>query len=234
MRCLEQIRNDVAYHNLNVKIVSGGAGVSYGPLGVTHHATEDIAIMRALPNMTIFSPADPSETAAITKAAFSLDGPCYIRNGHGGEPALHKEPLKDFAVGKAVPLKEGRDIVLLATGSIAGDALGAAEELAEEGYDVGCYSFPTLKPLDAELIKEAFGKARLVVTVEEHNILGGFGSSVAEAVAEMPAPKALFKRLGINDTFTSAIGSSEYIKSCYSIDKRAIKETIKNEGDGRR
>jgi transketolase len=228
MRCLEQIRNDIAYPNLNVKVVSCGTGVSYGPLGVTHHATEDLAIMRAIPNLTIFSPCDPHETMAVTKAAFAHVGPCFIRNGHGGEPTVHKEPIVDFTVGKAIQLKEGNDAAILATGPTVYEALGAAVELAEEGYEVSCYSFPTIKPLDEEVINEAANQARLIVAAEDHNILGGFGSAVAEVVAELPARKAAFKRIGINDQFTSAIGSMEYLSRLYQIDKQAIKDCIKN------
>jgi transketolase len=152
MRCLEQIRNDIAYHNLNVNIVSCGVGFDYGPLGASHHATEDIAIMRAIPNMTIFSPCDPVETIAVTKAAFGLDGPCWIRNGHGNEPVLHAGEIAKFQIGKAYALRPGTDVAIFVTGSIAADVLEAARDLGLQGYDVGVYSFPTIKPIDMDLI----------------------------------------------------------------------------------
>jgi transketolase len=222
MRCLEQIRNDIAYHNLNVKIVSCGVGFDYGALGATHHATEDLAIMRALPNITVFSPCDPVETVAVTKAAFMLNGPCFIRNGHGGEPVLHKEILNDFKVGKAIRLKEGNDIAIFVTGSIANDALRGAELLENEKIHAGVYSFPTVKPIDKDLILSCAKTTRLILTVEEHTIIGGFGSAVAEVIAEAQGCKARFKRIGINDTFTSEIGTREYQKSFYNVDGTAI------------
>jgi transketolase len=222
MRCLEQIRNDIAYHNLNVNIVQCGAGLDYGPLGATHHATEDLAIMRAMPNMVVFSPCDPVETVAVTKAAYSHNGPCFIRNGHGGEPVLHSSGLDNFQIGKAIRLKEGTEVIIFVTGSIANDALSAANTLETKGYDVGIFSFPTVKPIDRELILSCLNMAKLIVTVEEHNILGGFGSAVAEVIAEAPPHRALFTRVGINDVFTSEIGTREYQKMFYSIDSAAI------------
>lgn len=225
MRCLEQIRNDVAYHNLNVKIVSCGVGFDYGPLGATHHATEDLAIMRVFPNLTIFSPCDPVETVAVTKAAVAINGPCFIRNGHGGEPVLHKSPIDSFQVGKAIRLKEGNDIAIFATGSIANDALQAAEILESKNYNTGVYSFPTVKPIDKDLILSCAATSNLILTIEEHTVIGGFGSAVAEVIAEAPSRKAKFKRIGINDVFTSEIGTREYQKSFYNVDGAAIANT---------
>lgn len=226
MRCLEQIRDDVAYHNLNVKIVSCGQGFDYGPLGATHHATEDIAIMRAIPNLTIFCPCDPCETVAVTKAAMEIDGPCFIRNGHGGEKKLHRGSLDGFAVGKALPLLEGSEIVLCACGSIADDAYAAAESLRAKGYNAGLYSFPTVKPLDRKFIMDKLDTARLLVSVEEHSVIGGFGSAVAEVVAERGPRKALFRRVGIRDRFSEEIGSRAHLKRFYGIDAAAIEKTV--------
>ncbi len=226
MRCLEQIRDDIAYHNLNVKIVSCGQGLDYGTLGATHHATEDLAIMRAMPNMTVFCPCDPIETAAVMEAAMGLKSPCFIRNGHGGEKNLHKGPVRRLEVGKALPLVEGSDIVLCATGSIAGDAYKAAEELRGKGYDAGLYSFPTVKPVDRAFLFERMDTARLIVSVEEHSIIGGLGSAIAEVMAEAGPHKALFKRVGIRDTFTDEIGSREYLKHYYGIDAEGIAAAV--------
>lgn len=226
MRCLEQIRNDIAYNNLNVKIVSCGQGVDYGNLGPTHHATEDLAIMRALPNMTVFCPCDPVETTAVFKKALLTDGPCFIRNGHGGERVLHEAPLDEFKVGEALPLTEGTDVVICVSGSIADDALTAARELRGLGYDVGLYSFPTVKPIDKEFILDRIATASLILSVEEHNIIGGLGSAIAEIVAEAGPHKAVFRRIGIRDVFTDEIGSREYLKCYYKIDAEAIKKTV--------
>lgn len=228
MRCLEQIRNNIAYHNLNVKIVSCGAGFDYGALGATHHATEDLAIMRAMPNMTIFSPCDPTETRAVTQAALNLDGPCFIRNGHGNEVILHKDDLKKFTIGKAYSLLEGKEVAIFATGSIAEEALNAARILNADGYFIGVYSFPTIKPIDKDLILEKAETARLIITLEEHSIIGGLGSAVAEIIAEVPLKQALLHRIGVPDTFATVVGSRSYLKEVYGINALKIESDIRN------
>lgn len=222
MRCLEQIRNDVAYHNLNVKIVSCGVGFDYGALGATHHATEDLAIMRAMPNMTIFSPCDAVETKAVTKAALELDGPCFIRNGHGNESVLHGEELKGFTIGEAIPLLEGQDVCIFVTGSIAEKALSAAKYLNDKGYSIGVYSFPTIKPIAKDFILEKASTTKLIVTVEEHSIIGGLGSAVAEIVSEMTQKQAVLRRIGVPDTFATVVGSRPYLKKVYGLDTDSI------------
>ena len=227
MRCLEQIRNDIAYHNLNVKIVSCGQGFDYGPLGATHHATEDIAIMRALPDMKVFCPCDPIEAEACFDAAFEIQGPCFIRNGHGGEPILHNDSINKLTVGKAYELIGGSEVAIFVSGSIAKEALDAAVKLKNEGMDVGVYSFPSIKPIDKCLILEKLQTSKLIVTVEEHNIIGGFGGAVAEIISEAPEHLCKFKRIGINDVFSHEIGSRDYLKKYYGIDSGAIIDTIR-------
>lgn len=226
MRCLEQIRNDIAYHDLNVNVVACGAGFDYGFLGATHHATEDLAIMRSMPNMTVFSPCDAYETDAVTRAAYKFNGPCFIRNGHGGEALLHKAPLTDFQIGKAYPLTDDGEVSIFATGSIAEDAIKATEMLKEIGISAGVYSFPTVKPIDKELIIEHSKTRRLIVTVEEHNIIGGLGSAVAEVMAEMQGNKAPLCRIGVRDVFATIVGSRPFLKKTYGIDVEAIKNTV--------
>lgn len=226
MRCLEQIRNDIAYHDLNVKIVSCGVGFDYSFLGATHHATEDLAIMRAMPNMTIFSPCDAIETRAVTKAALELDGPCFIRNGHGNEAVLHKENLKDFKIGRAIPLLEGRDVCIFVTGSITEEAVAAAEILNSKGYSAGVYSFPTIKPIDKNFILEKAAAVKLIVTVEEHSIIGGLGSAVAEVIAEASQKQATLRRIGVPDTFATVVGSRSYLKKVYGLDTDAIVDIV--------
>ena len=228
MRCLEQIRNDIAYHNLNVKVVACGQGFDYGNLGATHHATEDLAIMRAIPNMVVLCPCDPIEAVAVTKAAMRYNGPCFIRMGHGGEPVLHREAVEEYQIGQVLPIIEGNDIILCASGSIAGDACAAAEKLQSEGYDVGVYSFPTVKPINQDFILDKLNTAKLLVSVEEHNILGGFGGAMAEVIAEAEPHKALFRRVGIKDTFSNEIGSREHLKSYYEINDDAIVNVVKH------
>lgn len=227
MRCLEQIRNDIAYHNLNIKVVACGAGFDYGALGATHHATEDIAIMRAMPNMVVFSPCDAYETSAIVKAAKKMVGPCFIRNGHGGEKLLHKGELENFETGKAYRLVPGDEVIICATGSIAEEAVNAAQTLRKDGIDVGVYSFPTIKPIDKELILTKSISAKLIVTVEEHNVIGGLGSAVAEIIAENPKSVAVLHRIGIHDTFATVVGSRDFLKKTYKIDAMAIEEAIR-------
>lgn len=228
MRCLEQIRNDIAYHNLNVKVVSCGVGFDYGALGATHHATEDLAIMRAMPNMTVFSPCDAIETAAVTQAAFELDGPCFIRNGHGDEALLHKDARIQFEVGKALPLLEGSNAAIFVTGSIAEEAVAAAIALNTAGYSVGVYSFPTVKPIDRTFIIEQSHTVELIVTVEEHNIIGGLGSAVAEVMAEEPGYKAALRRIGVPDTFAVVVGSRKYLKKTYGLNAESIEKVIRD------
>lgn len=227
MRCLEQIRNDIAYHNLNVKVISCGQGFDYGNLGATHHATEDLAIMRVIPNMIALCPCDPVEAVAVTKAAVRYNGPCFIRMGHGGEPVLHHDPIEEYQIGKALTIIEGSEIVLCASGSIAGDACAAAEKLRGEGYDAGVYSFPTIKPIDRDFILDKLNTADMLLSVEEHNIIGGFGSAMAEIIAEAGPHKALFCRIGIKDTFSNEIGSREYLKKTYEINCDAIVDVVK-------
>ncbi len=228
MRCLEQIRNDIAYHRLPVTVVSCGAGFDYGALGHTHHATEDLALMRSMPEMTVFSPCDPWETQAVTLAAFSMDGPSFIRNGHGGEPRLHTGPLDNFKVGKAYALREGGgDVVFFTTGSIAYQALLAADELERDGIDAGVWSFPTVKPIDRELILEKAGTARLVVTLEEHSVIGGLGGAVAEVMSERPEGAALM-RLGVPDAFAGVVGSPGYLRRFYGLDGPSVAAAVRD------
>lgn len=223
-RCLEQIRNDVAYHKANVKIVAVGAGFSYGALGMSHHATEDIAFMRALPEMTVFTPCDPVETEAVTKLAAELNGPCYIRLGKGGEKDLNFDNI-EYAIGKAYPLKNGYDTVIFVAGAIASEALQAAEILESKGIRCGVYSFPTVKPIDSQTILNVAEQVDYIFTLEEHNIVGGFGSAVCEVVAGKRT-KAVVIRFGLEDTFTSAVGTQDYLRQYYNIDSTSIASRI--------
>src|SRR5207249_4931614 len=159
----EQIRNDVCYHNADVKIVAVGGGFSYGSLGMTHHATEDLAILRALPRMTVVAPGDPAETEQAVHAIVKTPGPCYLRLGRAGEPAVHTEPF-DFELGKAITLRNGEDVTLLSTGGMLQTTVQAAECLAGEGITARVLSVPTLKPLDTEAILQAVRETRSLLT----------------------------------------------------------------------
>ncbi|MBI4303752.1 MAG: transketolase [Chloroflexi bacterium] len=223
MRCLEQIRNDVCYHNASVKIVVVGGGLAYGALGMTHHATEDIAIMRALPNMTVVAPGDPLEAALVTKAAVNTNGPFYLRLGKAGEPVVHKT-TPPFQIGKALRIREGRDITLVSTGGMLYNSLKAANELEQQNIGAGVLSMHTVKPIDAGAIRKAAQETRAILTIEEHSILGGLGSAVAEVLAETSNHKVAFARLGIPDSFCCQAGSQDYLRGLYSLSVSGIAE----------
>ena len=182
MRCLEQIRNDICYHDANVKIVSVGGGYTYGSQGYTHHGVEDIAVMRVLPNMTVVAPGDPIESRLATKAISAHSSPCYLRLGKAGEPVVHQvEP--DFMLGKGLVLKEGTDATLISTGGMLKMALEACEQLQSQGCSVRLVSMPTVYPIDRSLILESARLTPKLITLEEHGI-GGLGTIVAEVLAE--------------------------------------------------
>ncbi len=213
LRCLEQIRNDVCYHNANVKIVAVGAGLAYGALGITHHGTEDVAMLRALPGMTVVAPADPMETALATRAVVDWPGPCYLRLGKAGEPGLYAEPPA-FWIGKPIELRPGRDVVILTTGPVARSALRAGEKLGQAGIAAGVYSVHTIKPLDEEFLRGLARQTPVIFVVEDHASTGGLGSAVAEVVAEMAGARSVVKRLALPDRF-QPVGSQEFLHSAY-------------------
>ena len=197
-RAFEQIRNSVAYPRLNVKIGASHAGITVGEDGGSHQAIEDIAIMRVIPNMTVFVPADAVETVAAVRAAVEIDGPVYIRLGRLGVPVIHGDDFV-FKPGRAVTLREGKDVTLVATGIMVTTALEAAAQLAAEGIEATVLDMHTIKPLDAEAVISAANSTGAIVTAEEHSIIGGLGSAVAEVLAEnSPVP---LKRVGIQDSF---------------------------------
>ena len=226
LRCLEQIRNDVCYHNADVKIVALAAGFAYGGLGMSHHATEDIGAMKVLPNITVFSPCDPVETRAVTRAAIELNTPCYLRLGRGGEKDIHSEEIVGFEIGKAYQLLQGDDACIFSTGAITMEAKKAAEQLKEKGIGVSLYSFPTVKPIDRETIIECAAKFKAIVTVEEHQIYGGFASSVADVLGESAYPHARLIRIGMRDEYTSVVGSTDYLRAYYKMDSKAIFQAV--------
>lgn len=196
-RAFEFIRNDVCLQNQNVKIVGTGAGEVYSALGPTHHSTEDLGGLRALPNLTIICPASPLEVRKATRAAYEYEGPVYLRLGTNREPEIYEEDY-EFEIGKAVTLKDGNDITLTGTGSILKDVLDAAEQLQAEGIHVRVIDMHTIKPIDKEAVIKAVEETGKIVTVEDHNAIGGLGSAVAEVVAEY-GKEVKFSRLGLND-----------------------------------
>lgn len=210
LRCLEQIRNDICYNRAPVVIVGVGGGLAYGSLGATHHATEDLAVMRVLPGLTVIAPADPIETELLTRAAFALEAPVYLRLGRSGDPAVHAA-RPDLRIGRAVSLRDGSDVTLIATGAITRTALDAAELLAPLGISARVVSMHTLKPLDVDAIREAIDRTGALATLEEHSLVGGLGSAVAEAIADHGLRPRSFLRLGLPDAFAHVIGSREHL-----------------------
>lgn len=227
LRCLEQIRNDVCYHNANVKIVSVGGGFAYGVLGFSHHATEDLGVMRTLPNMTVVAPGDAIETEAATWNIHYTPGPCYLRLGRGGELAVHRTGAL-LRIDKAIRMHEGEDAILMATGGILANAYQARNTLSGDGLRVGFYSVPTIRPIDRESIWEAAQTAKLIVTVEEHSVIGGLGSAVAEVLAEMPDPRPRLRLLGIESSCCSGVGDQAYLRAREGLSVESIVRTVRS------
>lgn len=220
LRCLEQIRNDCAYHGANVKIVCVGGGFVYGSLGMSHHATEDIAVMRALPGVAVLCPGDLVEAEEATKAIAKYPGTCYLRLGRGGEKRIH-DHIDNFEIGKAIKIHDGEKIAIFSTGAIFEEVADAEAILAEHDIYPAVYTFPTVKPIDRAAIVRCAANFDMIVTVEEHNIVGGFGSAVAEVLAELPE-RARLLRIGIHDTYSSIVGSQKYLRSQFGLDSVGI------------
>ncbi|NLW92050.1 MAG: transketolase [Syntrophomonadaceae bacterium] len=212
MRAFEQVRNDVCLQKQNVKLVGVGAGMRYSAQGPTHHATEDIAIMRVLPSMNIIVPASPREAYAATRWAAQINGPVYIRLEATNEPEIYEEDY-EFQLGKGVILKDGGDITLVAAGSIIHDVLTAANKLMEKGIHARVINMPSIKPIDKDIIIEAAQETGKIITIEEHNVIGGLGSTVAEVLLENRCSVIAFKPMGLQDCFGKGYGSHAYIKT---------------------
>lgn len=227
LRCIEQIRNDCAYHNANVKVVCIGGGFVYGSLGMSHQATEDLAMLRALPDVIVLAPADLVEAEECTKALAKYQGTAYLRLGRGGEKRIH-EKIDNFQIGKAIKVCDGQKVAIFSTGAIFEEVTACKEMLNNEGVDPMIYTFPTVKPIDKDTIEEVAQKVDLIVTCEEHNIIGGFGSAVAEVMAEMKNIKAILLRMGLNDEYSVRVGNQKYLRAQYGIDAKSIAEKILN------
>jgi len=191
---------------------------------MTHHATEDLAIMRALPGITVIAPGDDSEAAAAALVAYQTPGPFYLRLGRGGEPRIHESV--DLKFGKAIEIKLGDRAAIISTGGILSNALIATQILESQGYKVGLYSMPFIKPLDIFLIRYLATRMDLIVTVEEHNLVGGLTGAVSEQLARLSNPRARLKGIGINDVFTSTVGSQEYLREIYGLSAQAIASAV--------
>lgn len=222
MRCLEQIRNDCAYHDCNVNVVCVGGGMSYGQLGISHHATEDLAIMRSLPAVTVLSPGNDWEAAEATEAVSKQSGVCYLRLDRVGEFNQAPADGEQFEIGKIRTVRQGSDCTLVATGGVLAEAMAAAEDLSERGIECRVLSVHTLKPLDSETLAAAAQQTGGLLTIEEHTVEGGLGGAVAEVLLEAGVQPGFFQRLGIRGGFASAVGSQSYLRNRYGIDQAAI------------
>ena len=224
-RAFEQVRNSIGYPHLNVKIGATHAGLSVGEDGATHQCTEDIALMRTIPGMTIINPADDVEAKAAVKAAYEMDGPVYLRFGRLAVPVINDRPDYQFEIGKGVVLREGKDLAIVATGLCVSSALEAAKLLAEDGIDAKVINIHTIKPLDEELIVAAAKETGKIVTVEEHSVIGGLGGAVCEALSEKaPVP---VKRIGVQDVFGESGPAVKLIEK-YGLDGKGIYKSVKD------
>ena len=223
-RAFEIIRNSIAYPKLNVKICATHAGITVGEDGASHQALEDIACMRAIPNMTVIAPADAVETDAVIHAVSEFDGPVYVRLGRLAVPVINDSETYSFELGKGVELKEGKDVTIFATGMMVNEALIASETLKEQGINAGVVNIHTIKPIDKDLIIKKAKETGVVITVEEHNIIGGLGSAVAEVLSENHP--VIMKRIGINDTFGES-GKPKDLLEKYKLNASQIVEITK-------
>jgi len=225
-RCFEQVALDLCLHNVNVRLIGNGGGVVYAPLGPTHEAIEDIAIFRALPRMTILAVADAEEMRRMMPQTLDHRGPIYIRLAKGGDPIVTRDV--PFQIGKAYPMREGRDALIVSTGVMLKPALDAAETLAAGGLQAAVLHVPTIKPFDAAAFLELARPVRAIVTVEEHSIIGGLGGVVAETLAEadFPSPKR-FRRIGLPDAFPDQYGSQASLLKRYEVTAEKIVSTVR-------
>ncbi len=225
-RCFDQTAMDLCLHNVPVRLVGNGGGMVYAPLGPTHMATEDIAIMSSLPNMTVVAPCDAEEMKRLMPQTVDWEGPIYIRLAKGYDPVVSKPEL-GFTLGKGIPYQRGTDVLLVTTGVSLHVAIDAAELLAKRGVSVGIMHNPTIKPFDSELLLEMADGVKAVVPVEEHSVIGGLGSIVADILLEAgPSTMPAFKKVGIPDVFTENYGSQKELMSHFGIDGEGVEKTV--------
>ena len=222
-RSYDQIRNSICYPNLNVKICATHCGITVGEDGATHQMLEDINLMRGLPNMTVISPADDVEAKWAVKEAAKIDGPVYIRFGRASTPVIHENEEK-LEIGKAIQFGDGTDATIFATGIMVAEALKAQEELEKEGINVRVVDFHTIKPIDKDIIIKCAKETKKLISVEEHSIIGGLGSAVAEVLVENSPAKLI--RMGINDCFGKSGSASELLKY-FGLTSKEIIENVK-------
>lgn len=228
VRCLEQIRIDVCYHDLPVVIVGTGAGLSYAELGPTHHSCDDIGLLRMLPNISIVCPCDPIEARLALRAAVAHKGPVYLRIGKKGEPDIHtNEP--NFQIGKSITIRQGSDLCILSTGNAMSLALAVAEKLSATGVSVRVESFHTIKPLDTALLEKVSASYSIIATIEEHSIIGGLGSAVSEWMTDHGTPGCKLVRFGTGDYFLNTPGKQFFAREQYGLTAEKIAAKILKE-----
>ncbi|NOZ02407.1 MAG: transketolase family protein [Deltaproteobacteria bacterium] len=224
LRAAEFVRTDICYQQRNVKIIATHSGTSFGQAGTTHHCTEDLSVMRTFAGMTVIAPADARETGKAVEAVIERDGPCYIRIGRGFEPPLYKDMDFEFEIGKANQLKDGTDVAVIACGPCVVHAVDAAQQAEAQGVSVRVLNMHTIKPIDEEAILAAVMDTRRVITVEDHSVIGGLGSAVADVIAASGKGCA-FRKLGYQDEY-SIVGYPDDLLHKYKIDADGILETI--------
>lgn len=225
-RVIEQIRLDAGYHHLPVTVVGVGAGLSYASLGATHHTLEDIAMLRSIPGIKVICPGDSMEIKAALPALLKQNDPAYVRIGKKGEPVFHKEVPSNYQIGKSLQIRDGKDISILSTGNMLPSAVTVAEELNKKGISAAVYSFHTVKPLDEQTLTQRFQSDRLVCTLEEHSVIGGFGSAVAEWYVGKEKLKAKLIRFGTPDSFLHEAGEQEHARKVCGIEEHQLIEKI--------
>jgi transketolase len=214
LRCMEQIRFDICYHNLNVKIVAVGGGYAYGSLGASHHATEEIGMLRTIPNMVVCAPGDPAEAKAITHFSSQFNGPCYIRLGKAGEPLVHKEPIENLPLGNILKIQDNGYVAVFSTGAMLKYVV---DFILQNNISASIYSFPFIKPINKEILFEIVQMHKKIITVEEHQSQCGFGSAILETINDLIEENKLencplIKRIAIPDKFFSVAGSQEFLR----------------------
>ena len=224
LRSAEQVRTDICYQNLNVKIISTHAGISFGQAGSTHHCTEDLAVMRSFANMTVIVPADGLETGNAVAAAMEWPGPVYIRVGRGFEPPVNKTQDYGYAIGKAITMHDGKDVTIIACGVGVLQAVRAAEVLGKQGLSARVINMHTIKPIDRDAIMQAVRETRRIITVEDHSTMGGLGSAVAEVIVE-GGKACAFRKLGVPDCY-AIVGYPEDLYHHYGFDADGIVATV--------
>lgn len=226
LRCIEQIRNDICYHNANVKVVSVGGGFSYGQLGMSHHATEDIAMMRTIPGMKVLAPSDPEEAAAAAEYAINTDGPCYIRLARNKEPKLYDKV--DYDINRIYCLTTGLGkAALVSCGPVLKNVISAAKILKSKDIIVDVYSSPCISPLNTESVKEIADSYEFIFTIEEHSVSGGLGGAVAEIISGYSDRKAVLHRLGLQNCFSSIVGEHDFLCEQYGLSDKKIADAVR-------